>query len=246
MGEGGGCLGGLNQIKQPRVADFFFAYPLIPIVSLIMRSECRLTKLVLKAPIINGSLITLLKETASLVHLEVHTLSPADIRSLTVDKTDGKQPITPCLRVIHLTKIDDIADPSSMNDLIRSREVDAEVPHLEPIQDMQLHFVVSSRAHQVYGKLRDLPWMPEYNGLEYGSAVRWANALRTFTARPVPPKNEVSISIILSNFVDLDDLEGYFFDKRYPSPNGGVESNQATIPCGMSCFAFCFIFYKLT
>ena len=27
-GGGGGCLGGLNQIKQPRVADFFFAYPL--------------------------------------------------------------------------------------------------------------------------------------------------------------------------------------------------------------------------
>ena len=25
---GGGCLGGLNQIKQPHVADFFFAYPL--------------------------------------------------------------------------------------------------------------------------------------------------------------------------------------------------------------------------
>ena len=28
-GGGGGCLGGLNQIKQPRVADFFFAYPLV-------------------------------------------------------------------------------------------------------------------------------------------------------------------------------------------------------------------------
>ena len=28
MGEGEGCLGGLNQIKQPRVADFFLAYPL--------------------------------------------------------------------------------------------------------------------------------------------------------------------------------------------------------------------------
>ena len=27
-GEGGGGLGGLNQIKQPRVADFFFAHPL--------------------------------------------------------------------------------------------------------------------------------------------------------------------------------------------------------------------------
>ena len=27
MGEGGGCLGGLNQIKQPRVADFFLHTP---------------------------------------------------------------------------------------------------------------------------------------------------------------------------------------------------------------------------
>ena len=223
-------------------ALLFGRLPIIPIVSLIMRSKCRLTKLVLKAPLINGSLITLLKETASLVHLEVHTLLLADIESLTIDKTDGKQPITPCLRVIHLTKIDDIADPSAINDLIRSRQVDAEVPHLVPIQDMQLHFVVPSRAHQVYGKLRGLPWMPEYNGLEYGLAVKWANALRTFTARPVPPKNEVSISIILSNFVDLDHLEGYFCDKRHPSPNGAVESNQAIIPCGMSCFTSCFIF----
>jgi len=207
--------------------DGFFtaSLPIIPVVSLIVRSECRLTKLVLNTPFIVGSLITLLKETASLVHLEVHTLLRADIKSLTVDKTDGKQPVTPCLRVIHLTRIGDIADPSSMNDLIRSREVDAEVPHLEPIRNMQLHFVVPSRAHQVYGELRGLPWIPEYNGFEYSSAIRWAEALRTFTARPGPPKNEVSLSIILSNFVDPDHPEGYFIDKRRPLPNGAVESN---------------------
>ena len=34
-GGGGGCLGGLNQIKQPRVADFFFAYPLLHNISLL-------------------------------------------------------------------------------------------------------------------------------------------------------------------------------------------------------------------
>ena len=169
---------------------------IILIVSLIMRSECRLTKLVLKASIINGSLITLLKETASLIHLEVHTLSPADIKSLTVDKTDRKQPITPCLHVIHLTKIDDIADPSLMNDLIHSwQEVDTEPPHLQPIQDMQLHFEVLSCAHQVYGKLHGLLWMPEYNGLEYGLAVRWENALRTLVSH-----RQTTIQV---NFVDL-------------------------------------------
>lgn len=192
-----------------------------PVASLITRSGCSLSKLVLNVRVVRGSLLKLLEETDSLIHLEVHALSLADIKGLTVDKKDGNRAITPSLREIHIANVDRITDPSTINALIRSRD-DPEVSHVKPIQSIHLHCNISHLSKKMHGRLTGLPWMP--SGLEFRT-VKWADSLRKIIDRlGPPPPHQVSLFFI-STFSDLKHLVGLVFLMGHPYQNGALGSD---------------------
>lgn len=167
-----------------------------PVVSLITRSGCSLSKLVLNCPIVTGSLLQLLEETASLIHLEVHALSPADIKGLTINKKNCNRPITPSLSEIHIANVDAI-NPSSINALIRSR-VDQEIYHVKPIRSIHLYFKSDHLSKEMYGRLTGLPWTPHSGPESADLTGKWTKSLRKIIARlGPPPPHHVSLSLIL-------------------------------------------------
>ena len=167
-----------------------------PVVSLITRSGCSLSKLVLNCPIVTGSLLQLLEETASLIHLEVHALSPADIKCLTINKKNRNRPITPSLSEIHIANVDAI-DPSSINALIRSR-VDQEIYHVKPIRSIHLYFKGDHLSKEMYGRLTGLPWTPHSGPESADQTGKWTKSLRKIIARlGPPPPHQVSSFLIL-------------------------------------------------
>ncbi|EDR00380.1 uncharacterized protein LACBIDRAFT_334204 [Laccaria bicolor S238N-H82] len=159
-----------------------------PITSLITRSGCSLSKLILNCPIVRGSLLKLLEETASLIHLEVHALSQADIKGLTVSKKNGNQPITPSLSEIHIANVNAITGPSSINTLIRSRaRVNPKISDVKPIQRIHLYFKSDHLSQEMYGRFTGLPWMPYSEPESADGTVEWAKSLREIIARLRPP-----------------------------------------------------------
>lgn len=166
-----------------------------PITSLITRSGCSLSKLILNCPIVRGSLLKLLEETASLIHLEVHALSQADIKGLTVSKKNGNQPITPSLSEIHIANVNAITGPSSINTLIRSRaRVNPKISDVKPIQRIHLYFKSDHLSQEMYGRFTGLPWMPYSEPESADGTVEWAKSLREIIARlRPPPPHQVSL-----------------------------------------------------
>jgi hypothetical protein len=155
-----------------------------PIIALIARSGCRLTKLALNTPFIKGSLMTLLVETPSLTHLEVHYLWPTDIKGLTIDKNSKSEPIAPHLLVIHVRNLDRMNGPWCLllNTLIRSR-----VDSLQSIQEIHIDFNNRVHASLFYDQLRCIP----SSGFEDDWTVDLEQSLRELTTSSLPPKDEV-------------------------------------------------------
>ena len=157
-----------------------------PIIALIARSGCRLTKLALNSCSIEGSLRALLVETPSLIHLEVHYLWSTRIDDLTIDKDSKNEPIAPHLRVIHVRNADYVDGPWCLllNTLIQSR-----VDSLQSIQDIHLDFNNTAHALRIYNQLRGIPWTPSTH-FERDPTVGWAQSLRKLTST-LPPKDDV-------------------------------------------------------
>lgn len=179
-----------------------------PIIALIARSGCRLTKLALNSYFIEGSLRALLVETPSLTHLEVDHLWPTSIKDLTIDKDSKNDPIAPHLRVIQVRKFNYVDEPWCLllNTLIGSR-----VDSLQSIQEIHLNFDDQSHAFQVYGHLRGIPWTPS-GDFGYDFTVDWARSLRKLTRSSLPPKDDAITSL---NDI-LDEMDDYRFIEWQP------------------------------
>ena len=147
-----------------------------PIIALIARSGCRLTKLASNSCSIEGSLRALLVETPSLTHLEVHYLWSTGIDDLTINKDSKNEPIAPHLCVIHVRNADYVDEPWCLllNTLIQSR-----VDSFQSIQDIHLDFNNTAHALRIYNQLHERDLM-----------VGWAQSLRKLTST-LPPKDDV-------------------------------------------------------
>jgi hypothetical protein len=214
-----------------------------PVASLITRSGCSLSKLVLNVAIVRGSVLKLLEETPSLIHLEVYALSPADIKGLTVDK-NGNRPITPSLREIHIANVDEITDPSSINALIRSR-ADPEISDVKPIQNIHLYFKTHFASKRMYDDLTGLPWVPPNGPEPADRTVEWAQSLREIIARlgSPPPPHQVSLFYFYARRSETFGRIGFSYGTSLPKWSVGKRLNNhisqyATFPDDFFFFFF--------